>query len=441
MMTEAVVTPWISDRDLALQNVRYVFNAAGNLREDFRPSPDGFIAQRARQVLGEAVDLLDAHRRRHPARRDRRRHVRPHEAPCRRGQGPRRRGAQGVRLPQPGDRPARGGGDAMSARGRARTSCVRTATPQATAWCRCRSRCRCRTTSAPRARPSCSRTRWAWTPRWWCTPRRWARTSPSSSSTARCTTSSTCAMSSWSSATTRCSRRRRSTALIKKSLRRPLVVVGACIGTDAHTVGIDAILNIKGFAGEKGLEYYSEITVVNLGAQVAVPDLVEQARAAQGRRRPRVAGGDPARRAPAQHPRDERRVPRGVPRRRADRCSSSAVRASTSSRPPSSASTASSDAARPRARSRPTSSRPSSTEPHPAEEGLVSQPTDDRASRRHRHAPPLRPLLARALRRQPRRRRLRARACSATSRPSCASAPTATRGCSPATTTSRSARR
>ena len=60
-------------------------------------------------------------------------------------------------------------------------------------------------------------------------------------------------------------------AAIKKTLRRPLVVVGACIGTDAHTVGIDAILNIKGFAGEKGLEYYSEITVVNLGAQVAVP--------------------------------------------------------------------------------------------------------------------------------------------------------------------------
>lgn len=66
-------------------------------------------------------------------------------------------------------------------------------------------------------------------------------------------------------------------AAIKRSLRRRLVVVGACIGTDAHTVGIDAILNVKGFAGEKGLEHYSEITVVNLGAQVLVPDLVEQA--------------------------------------------------------------------------------------------------------------------------------------------------------------------
>ena len=58
-------------------------------------------------------------------------------------------------------------------------------------------------------------------------------------------------------------------AAIKRALRRRLVVVGGCIGTDAHTVGIDAILNIKGFAGEKGLEYYRELKVVNLGAQVS----------------------------------------------------------------------------------------------------------------------------------------------------------------------------
>ncbi|MGN6330824.1 MAG: OAM dimerization domain-containing protein [Motilibacteraceae bacterium] len=68
-------------------------------------------------------------------------------------------------------------------------------------------------------------------------------------------------------------------AAIKSRLRRKLVVVGACIGTDAHTVGIDAILNIKGFAGEKGLEYYREIKVVNLGAQVPVPELVARSRA------------------------------------------------------------------------------------------------------------------------------------------------------------------
>ena len=46
----------------------------------------------------------------------------------------------------------------------------------------------------------------------------------------------------------------------------------------AH-VGIDAILNVKGHAGEKGLEYYREMQVVNLGAQVLVPDLVSRARA------------------------------------------------------------------------------------------------------------------------------------------------------------------
>ncbi len=60
MMTEAVVTPWLSDRDLALQNVRYVMDAAGGLTEDFHPPRDGFIQTRARQVLSEAVDLLDA---------------------------------------------------------------------------------------------------------------------------------------------------------------------------------------------------------------------------------------------------------------------------------------------------------------------------------------------------------------------------------------------
>src|SRR3982750_3824780 len=66
---------------------------------------------------------------------------------------------------------------------------------------------------------------------------------------------------------------------VRSRLRRKLVVVGACIGTDAHTVGIDAILNVKGGAGDKGLEYYRELRGVNLGAQVTVPELVASARA------------------------------------------------------------------------------------------------------------------------------------------------------------------
>ncbi len=59
MMTEAVVTPFLSDRDLALQNVRYVLDAAGGLTEDFHPPRGGFIESRANQVLAEAVGLLE----------------------------------------------------------------------------------------------------------------------------------------------------------------------------------------------------------------------------------------------------------------------------------------------------------------------------------------------------------------------------------------------
>jgi beta-lysine 5,6-aminomutase alpha subunit len=59
MMTEAVVTPWLSDRDIALQNVQYVREAAGALHQDFVPAPGGFIQRRAQQVLAEAVALLE----------------------------------------------------------------------------------------------------------------------------------------------------------------------------------------------------------------------------------------------------------------------------------------------------------------------------------------------------------------------------------------------
>jgi beta-lysine 5,6-aminomutase beta subunit len=66
---------------------------------------------------------------------------------------------------------------------------------------------------------------------------------------------------------------------IRSVFGREMVVVGATVGVDAHTVGIDAILNVKGHAGEKGLESYREMRVVNLGSQVDVPDLVSRARA------------------------------------------------------------------------------------------------------------------------------------------------------------------
>ena len=60
MLTEAVHTPWLSDRDLALQNVRYVMESTRGLSDDFVPAPDGFIVERAHRVLAEAIDLLEA---------------------------------------------------------------------------------------------------------------------------------------------------------------------------------------------------------------------------------------------------------------------------------------------------------------------------------------------------------------------------------------------
>jgi len=66
---------------------------------------------------------------------------------------------------------------------------------------------------------------------------------------------------------------------IKKHLGRPIVVVGACTGSDAHTVGIDAILNYKGYAGDKGLESYKGFNAHNLGAQVENAELASRASA------------------------------------------------------------------------------------------------------------------------------------------------------------------
>ncbi len=66
---------------------------------------------------------------------------------------------------------------------------------------------------------------------------------------------------------------------VRTRLARKIVVVGACTGSDAHTVGIDAILNYKGYAGDKGLESYKGFEVYNLGAQVENDQLAARARA------------------------------------------------------------------------------------------------------------------------------------------------------------------
>ena len=64
---------------------------------------------------------------------------------------------------------------------------------------------------------------------------------------------------------------------LKERLGRKLVVVGASTGTDAHTVGIDAIMNRKGFAGHYGLERYEMIEAYNLGSQVPNEEFLRKA--------------------------------------------------------------------------------------------------------------------------------------------------------------------
>lgn len=64
---------------------------------------------------------------------------------------------------------------------------------------------------------------------------------------------------------------------IKNNLKRKIVMIGASTGTDAHTVGIDAIMNMKGFAGHYGLERYEMIDAYNLGSQVTNEEFIQKA--------------------------------------------------------------------------------------------------------------------------------------------------------------------
>ena len=64
---------------------------------------------------------------------------------------------------------------------------------------------------------------------------------------------------------------------IREHIGRKVVIVGASTGTDAHTVGIDAVMNRKGFAGHYGLERYEMIEAYNLGSQVPNEEFIQKA--------------------------------------------------------------------------------------------------------------------------------------------------------------------
>jgi len=75
--------------------------------------------------------------------------------------------------------------------------------------------------------------------------------------------------------TTKALSRKEIEGIIAKEFDREIVFVGASTGTDAHTVGIDAIMNMKGFAGHYGLERYEGIKAINLGSQVLNEEFVK----------------------------------------------------------------------------------------------------------------------------------------------------------------------
>ncbi|MEG2288713.1 MAG: OAM dimerization domain-containing protein [Clostridium sp.] len=64
---------------------------------------------------------------------------------------------------------------------------------------------------------------------------------------------------------------------IAENIKRDVVIVGASTGTDAHTVGIDAVMNMKGFAGHYGLERYKGVEAYNLGSQVENEEFIKRA--------------------------------------------------------------------------------------------------------------------------------------------------------------------
>jgi beta-lysine 5,6-aminomutase alpha subunit len=58
MMTEAVHTPFISDRALAIENAQYIFRTMRHLGDELEFKQDGIMQKRAGQVLRKAADLL-----------------------------------------------------------------------------------------------------------------------------------------------------------------------------------------------------------------------------------------------------------------------------------------------------------------------------------------------------------------------------------------------
>jgi beta-lysine 5,6-aminomutase alpha subunit len=58
MLTEAIHTPFMSDRALSIENARYIFNTMEDLGEEITFKKDGIMEKRAIEVLSKACELL-----------------------------------------------------------------------------------------------------------------------------------------------------------------------------------------------------------------------------------------------------------------------------------------------------------------------------------------------------------------------------------------------
>ena len=59
MMTEAIHTPHLADRFLAIENAKYIFKAVKDLNQNLCLSEDSFINKRANEVLAQATEFLE----------------------------------------------------------------------------------------------------------------------------------------------------------------------------------------------------------------------------------------------------------------------------------------------------------------------------------------------------------------------------------------------
>lgn len=59
MPTEAIHTPWMQDRSVALRNINYVLNGSLGLSDEFGFNTEGFIAKFSQKVLDDCLKLLE----------------------------------------------------------------------------------------------------------------------------------------------------------------------------------------------------------------------------------------------------------------------------------------------------------------------------------------------------------------------------------------------